>query len=75
MSNLKLNKLIKSELEKINKDYKKLKFDTNFFEQGIDSLDFFKLIFNLEKKLKKKMTAKIYSKMSSISKISKYFEK
>ena len=75
MSNLKLNKLIKSELEKINKDYKKLKLDTNFFEQGIDSLDFFKLIFNLEKKLKKKMTPKIYSKMSSISKISKYFEK
>lgn len=75
MSNLKLNKLIKSELEKINKDYKKLKLDTNFFEQGIDSLDFFKLIFNLEKKLKKKMTPKIYSKMSSISKISKFFQK
>ena len=75
MSNLKLNKLIRSELEKINKDYKKLKLDTNFFEQGIDSLDFFKLIFNLEKKLKKKMTPKIYSKMSSISKISKFFKK
>ena len=38
--------------------YSVLKSNTNLFEQGIDSLDFFSLIFDLEKNIKLKLTKK-----------------
>lgn len=54
--------------------YSVLKSNTNLFEQGIDSLDFFSLIFDLEKKYKIKINEKMYSKLNTIKKISKYIE-
>ena len=42
---------IVNSLIKINNRYKKLELNQNLFNQGIDSLDFFKLIFILEQKV------------------------
>ena len=44
----------RKELKKLklkDRRYSVLKSNTNLFEQGIDSLDFFSLIFDLEKKI------------------------
>ena len=54
--------------------YSVLKSNTNLFEQGIDSLDFFSLIFDLEKKYKIKIKEKMNSKLNTIKKITKYIE-
>ena len=65
-----INRLIK-----INNRYKKLELNQNLFNQGIDSLDFFKLIFILEQKFKLKINQKDYNKLNTIKKIQKYIKK
>ena len=62
-------------LIKINNRYKKLELNQNLFNQGIDSLDFFKLIFILEQKFKLKINQKDYNKLNTIKKIQKYIKK
>jgi acyl carrier protein len=59
-------------LIKINKRYKELELSQNLFNQGIDSLDFFKLIFILEQKFKLKVNQKDYNKLNTLKKIKKY---
>ena len=62
-------------LIKINNRYKKLELNQNLFNQGIDSLDFFKLVFILEQKFKLKINQKDYNKLDTIKKIQKYILK
>jgi len=41
------------------------------FEQGVDSLDFFSLIFDVESKYKIKINQKLYLKLNTIKKFAK----
>ena len=66
---------IVNSLIKINNRYKKLELNQNLFNQGIDSLDFFKLVFILEQKFKLKINQKDYNKLDTIKKIQKYIFK
>lgn len=68
-------KKVISELVKINKRYKNLYKKKNIFEQGIDSLDFFKLVFKLEKIFKKKIPSNKYNSLNTIDKIGLFFQK
>ena len=70
--NINIEKLIRVELVKINKNLKNIDNNTDFFEEGLDSLGFMKLIFNLENILKKKIYLKNYNKLNSILKMKKY---
>ena len=57
--NKKITKMhVKNELKKINNRYKNLDFKKNYFEQGMDSLDFLTLMFKIEKKFKIKISSK-----------------
>tara|TARA_X000000950_G_C13750382_1_gene592367 strand:+ start:553 stop:798 length:246 start_codon:yes stop_codon:yes gene_type:complete len=64
-----IQKFIINKLKQKNKRYLTFKVNTNLFEQGIDSLDFFSLIFDLEKEYKIKINEKMYSKLNTIKKI------
>jgi acyl carrier protein len=65
---------IENELKKINKRYKNLDPKKNYFEQGMDSLDFFTLIFLIEKKFKIKISSKNYKSFNTTYKIQKYIK-
>ena len=70
-----IEKFILKKLKLKNKRYSILKVNTNLFEQGIDSLDFFSLIFDLESEYKIKINEKMYSKFDTIKKIIKHTKK
>ncbi len=73
--NKKITKMdVKNELKKINNRYKNLDFKKNYFEQGMDSLDFLTLMFKIEKKFKIKISSKNYNKLNSTYKIEKYLK-
>ena len=59
-------------LKKLNSRYGNFEKNVDLFEQSLDSLDFMKLIFVLEKKYKIKINSKDFSKIRSVDKISKY---
>lgn len=65
---------IENELEKINNRYKNIDFKKSYFEQGVDSLDFFTLMFKIEKKFKIKIPPKNYNSLNSTYKIQKYIK-
>jgi acyl carrier protein len=65
----KIEKFIFEKLKLKNKRYLQLKKNTNLFEQGIDSMDFFSLIFDLESNYDIKVNQKMYSKLNTINKI------
>ena len=65
-----LKKKIKS-----SKNLKLLKDNENFFNYGFDSLNFLKLIFEIEKKYKISINHKNYSKLYSIKKLEIYIKK
>jgi len=67
-----IEKFILKKLKLKNKRYSTLKINTNLFEIGIDSLDFFSLIFDLENEYKIKINEKMYLKLNTIEKIIKY---
>ena len=64
-----LKKKIKS-----SKNLKLLKDNENFFNYGFDSLNFLKLIFEIEKKYKISINPKNYSKLYSIKKLEIYIK-
>ena len=68
----KIEKFIFKKLKLKNKRYLQLKKNTNLFEQGIDSMDFFSLIFDLESNYDIKVNQKMYSKLNTINKIMIY---
>lgn len=70
-----LKLLILKEFIKINTRYKNIKINKNFFDQGVDSLDFYTLIFKIEEKFKIKIPTKLYNKLSSINKIEEFIKK
>jgi acyl carrier protein len=62
-------------LLKINKKYKNLDKSNNLFYQHLDSLDFMKLIFIIEKKFNFQFKSKDLSKIRTINEISNYIIK
>ena len=73
--NKKITKMhVKNELKKISNRYKNLDFKKNYFEQGMDSLDFLTLMFKIEKKFKIKISSKNYNRLNSTYKIEKYLK-
>lgn len=58
-----------------NKRYLLLKKKTNLFNQGIDSIDFFSLIFDVENKYKIKIKEKMYLKLNTIEKLINFIKK
>ena len=75
MNSKKIKIYIENELKKINKRYMNINFKKNYFEQGMDSLDFFTLIFKIEKKFKIKISTKNFNALNSTSKIQNYIKK
>ena len=70
-----IEKFILRELFLINKKYKKFEKKTNFFDEGIDYLDFFSLIFNIEKKFQIKISSKRYNSLNSVKKLADIVKK
>ena len=70
-----IEKFILRELFLINKKYKKFEKKTNFFDEGIDSLDFFSLIFKIEKKFQIKISSKRYNSLNSVKKLADIVKK
>ena len=62
-------------LLKINKKYKNLDKSNNLFYQHLDSLDFMKLIFIIEKKFNFQFKSRDLSKIRTINEISNYIIK
>ena len=75
MNSKKIKIYIENELRKINKRYMKINYKKNYFEQGMDSLDFFTLIFKIEKKFKIKILTKNFNALNSTFKIQNYIKK
>lgn len=70
-----IEKFVLKKFKLKNKRYSMLKPNTNLFENGIDSLDFFSVIFDIENEYKIKINEKIYLKLNTILKIVKYTKK
>lgn len=60
---------------KIPKKYNDINNYKNFFDFGMDSLDYLKLIFEIEKKYKISINPKCYSKLNSINKLKIHLKK
>ena len=75
MNSKKIKIYIENELKKINKRYMKINYKKTYFEQGMDSLDFFTLIFKIEKKFKIKILTKNFNALNSTFKIQNYIKK
>ena len=73
-SQISIQNFIINKLKQKNKRYSKLTINSNLFEQGVDSLDFFSLIFDVESKYKIKVNQKLYLKLNTIKKFVKYLE-
>ena len=75
MKNKELEKFILNNLKKINSKYRKFKTNINFFDQGLDSLDFFNLLFKIENKYNCKIKTKDFIKVQTVDKMVKYIKK
>ena len=75
MKNKDLEKFILNNLKKINSRYRKFKTNINFFDQGLDSLDFFNLLFKIENKYNCKIKTKDFIKVQTVDKMVKYIKK
>ena len=73
-SQVSIQNFIINKLKQKNKRYSKLTVNSHLFEQGVDSLDFFSLIFDVESKYKIKINQKLYLKLNTIKKFVKYLE-
>jgi|TARA_B100000315_G_scaffold250346_1_gene283002 acyl carrier protein len=71
----KIEDFLRLSLKKINRNHLGLKSNINLFEQNLDSLDFLKLIFVLEKKYKIQIKSKDFNKLKTIQKLVKHVEK
>jgi len=75
MSKDNIDKILKKILIQISKKYKKINSDKNLFEQNLDSIDFLKMIFLIEKKYGIKINSKNFDKLQTIKKLSSYIQK
>lgn len=71
----KIGNFIFKTLNKLNSRYVNFEKNTDVFQQSLDSLDFMKLIFILEKKYKLKIESKDFKNIQTINKLSKYIHK
>ena len=71
----KIGNFIFKTLNKLNSRYVNFEKNTDVFQQSLDSLDFMKLIFILEKKYKLKIDSKDFKNIQTINKLSKYIHK
>ena len=71
----KIGNFIFKNLNKLNSRYVNFEKNTDVFQQSLDSLDFMKLIFILEKKYKLKIDSKDFKNIQTINKLSKYIHK
>lgn len=74
-NNKQIEKFISISLKKINSRYGKFKKNLNLFEQSLDSLDFFSLVFIVEKKYMIKINSNVFEKVQSIEEMAKYIKK
>ena len=75
MSKDNIDKISKKVLIQISKKYKKINSNKNLFEQNLDSIDFLKMIFLIEKKYGIKINSKNFDKLQTIKKLSSYIQK
>ena len=75
MSKDNIDKILKKILIQISKKYKKINSDKNLFEQNLDSIDFLKMIFLIEKKYGIRINSKNFDKLQTIKKLSSYIQK
>ena len=75
MSKDNIYKILKKVLIQIIKKYKKINSNKNLFEQNLDSIDFLKMIFLIEKKYGIKINSKNFDKLQTIKKLSSYIQK
>ncbi len=75
MSKDNIDKILKKVLIQISKKYKKINSNKNLFEQNLDSIDFLKMIFLIEKKYGIKINSKNFDKLQTIKKLSSYIQK
>ena len=60
---------------KLKKKYRNFDINKNFFDQGIDSLDFMKLIFEIENYYDVSIDANLYTKLNSAKIIQMFVKK
>jgi acyl carrier protein len=65
---------VKRKLKK-KKKYRNFDINKNFFDQGIDSLDFMKLIFEIENYYNISIDANLYTKLNSAKIIQMFVKK
>jgi acyl carrier protein len=70
-----IEKFILRSLVKIKKKYKNFNKKKSFFDQSMDSLDFMKLTFLIEKKYKIKFSSRDFNKIQSINNVVKFIKK
>ena len=70
-----IEKFILRKLVKIKKKYKNFNKKKSFFDQSMDSLDFMKLTFLIEKKYKIKFSSRDFNKIQSINNVVKFIKK
>ena len=70
-----IEKFLTYKIKNKNKKYKNLKNNENFFDFGMDSLDYIKLIFEIENEYNVSINPKNYSKLISINKLKIHVKK
>lgn len=70
-----IEKFILRSLVKIKKKYKNFDKKQSFFDQSMDSLDFMKLTFLIEKKYKIKFSSRDFNKIQSITNVVKFIKR
>ena len=70
-----IEKFILRSLVKIKKKYKNFNKKKSFFDQSMDSLDFMKLTFLIEKKYKIIFSSRDFKKIQSINNVVKFIKK
>ena len=68
-------KFLTYKIKNKKKKYKNLKNNENFFDFGMDSLDYIKLIFEIENEYNVSINPKNYSKLISINKLKIHVKK
>lgn len=70
-----IEKFLIYKIKNKKKKYKNLKNNENFFDFGMDSLDYIKLIFEIENEYNVSINPKNYSKLISINKLKIHVKK
>ena len=70
-----IEKFLTYKIKNKKKKYKNLKNNENFFDFGMDSLDYIKLIFEIENEYNVSINPKNYSKLISINKLKIHVKK